>query len=43
MGVEICIPRPLPTVYCDRIQVGEVFNNLIANAIKYNDKAEKID
>jgi two-component system, chemotaxis family, sensor kinase Cph1 len=41
MQVEICIPRPLPTVYCDRVQVGEVFNNLIANAIKYNDKAEK--
>lgn len=39
--IEIRIPRPLPTVYCDRIQVGEVFNNLITNAIKYNDKAEK--
>ncbi|BAZ54016.1 multi-sensor signal transduction histidine kinase [Nostoc sp. NIES-4103] len=41
MKVEIRIPRPLPTVYCDRVQVSEVFNNLIANAIKYNDKAEK--
>ncbi|PHJ66939.1 cyanobacterial phytochrome A [Nostoc linckia z18] len=41
MKVEIRIPRPLPTVYCDRVQVGEVFNNLIANAIKYNDKPEK--
>ncbi|MDB9376264.1 ATP-binding protein, partial [Nodularia sphaerocarpa] len=41
MKVDIQIPRPLPTVYCDRIQLGEVFNNLIANAIKYNDKAEK--
>ncbi|WGV26020.1 sensor histidine kinase [Halotia branconii] len=41
MQVEIRIPRPLPTVYCDRVQVGEVFNNLIANAIKYNDKAKK--
>ncbi|MDF5710979.1 MAG: ATP-binding protein [Nostoc sp. S4] len=41
MGVEIRIPRPLPTVYCDRVQVGEVFNNLIANAIKYNDKPQK--
>lgn len=40
-GVDIRIPRPLPTVYCDHVQVGEVFNNLIANAIKYNDKAEK--
>ncbi|MEA5514882.1 ATP-binding protein [Nodularia sp. UHCC 0506] len=41
MKVDIQIPRPLPTVYCDRVQLGEVFNNLIANSIKYNDKAEK--
>jgi two-component system, chemotaxis family, sensor kinase Cph1 len=40
-GTAIRIPQPLPTVYCDRVQVGEVFNNLIANAIKYNDKGEK--
>jgi light-regulated signal transduction histidine kinase (bacteriophytochrome) len=40
-NVEIRIPRPLPTVYCDRIQIGEVFNNLIVNAIKYNDKDQK--
>ncbi|AUT00032.1 cyanobacterial phytochrome A [Nostoc sp. CENA543] len=40
-GVEIRIPRPLPTVYCDRVQLGEVFSNLITNAIKYNDKPNK--
>lgn len=40
-GVEIRIPRQLPTVECDRIQIGEVFSNLIVNAIKYNDKANK--
>jgi two-component system, chemotaxis family, sensor kinase Cph1 len=40
-GVEIRIPRPLPTVYCDRVQLGEVFSNLIANAIKYNDSPNK--
>ncbi|AFY47372.1 bacteriophytochrome (light-regulated signal transduction histidine kinase) [Nostoc sp. PCC 7524] len=40
-GVEIRIPRLLPTVECDRIQIGEVFSNLIVNAIKYNDKADK--
>ncbi|MEA5568158.1 ATP-binding protein [Anabaena sp. UHCC 0399] len=40
-GVEIRIPRPLPTVYGDRVQLGEVFSNLIANAIKYNDKPNK--
>lgn len=41
MKVDIQVPRPLPTVYCDRIRVGELFNNLITNAIKYNDKANK--
>ncbi|MBE9052889.1 GAF domain-containing protein [Nostocales cyanobacterium LEGE 11386] len=41
MQVQIIIPRSLPTVYCDRVQIVEVFNNLIANAIKYNDKTEK--
>lgn len=35
------IPRPLPTVQCDRTQVSELFSNLIRNAIKYNDRAEK--
>lgn len=39
--VQIRIPRPLPTVCCDRVQIGEVYNNLIANAIKYNDKTAK--
>ncbi|KAB8141860.1 GAF domain-containing protein [Chloroflexia bacterium SDU3-3] len=37
-GAEIQIPRPLPTIYADRARVGEVFSNLISNAIKYNDK-----
>jgi two-component system, chemotaxis family, sensor kinase Cph1 len=35
------IPRPLPTVHCDRTQVSELFSNLVRNAIKYNDRAEK--
>jgi two-component system, chemotaxis family, sensor kinase Cph1 len=39
--VEFRIPRPLPTVQCDRIQIAEVFTNLISNAIKYNDKDQK--
>jgi two-component system, chemotaxis family, sensor kinase Cph1 len=38
---EFRIPRPLPSVKCDRLQVTELFTNLISNAIKYNDKAEK--
>jgi light-regulated signal transduction histidine kinase (bacteriophytochrome) len=40
-GVEIRIPQPLPTLRCDRVRVGEVFRNLITNAMKYNDKPEK--
>lgn len=39
--VDICIPRPLPFVNCDPVQVSEVFSNLISNAIKYNDKTDK--
>ncbi|MGF1512418.1 MAG: ATP-binding protein [Elainellaceae cyanobacterium] len=38
--VKFRIPRPLPTVSCDRAQASELFTNLISNAIKYNDKAE---
>jgi PAS domain S-box-containing protein len=39
--VEICIPSPLPIVACDRVHAGEVFANLISNAVKYNDKRQK--
>jgi len=39
--VEVRILRPLPVVRCDRARVGEIFRNLVANAVKYNDKAEK--
>jgi light-regulated signal transduction histidine kinase (bacteriophytochrome) len=41
LGVDFRIPQPLPRVECDRSQVSELFVNLISNAIKYNDKAEK--
>nr|AXN94186.1 bacterial type cyanobacterial phytochrome [Leptolyngbya sp. PCC 7124] len=41
LAVEFRIPRPLPTVTCDRNQVLELFTNLISNAIKYNRNAEK--
>ncbi|MFM7409126.1 MAG: ATP-binding protein [Cuspidothrix sp.] len=40
-NIEIRVPQPLPIVYCDRVQISEVFNNLVANAIKYNDKQQK--
>ncbi len=39
--VEVRVPRPLPTVRADRVRVGEIFDNLIVNARKYNDKADK--
>lgn len=41
-GVDIRVPRPLPTVPCDRVRVGEIFHNLIVNAVKYNDKEHKV-
>jgi light-regulated signal transduction histidine kinase (bacteriophytochrome) len=40
-NVEIRIPRPLPMLMCDRVQMSEVFTNLISNAIKYNDRDPK--
>jgi signal transduction histidine kinase len=41
LGVEIRRPQPLPVVHCDRVRVGEVFRNLITNAMKYNDKPQR--
>ena len=35
-SIEISVPRKLPTVNCDRIQINELLINLISNAIKYN-------
>ncbi|MUG99083.1 GAF domain-containing protein [Scytonema sp. UIC 10036] len=40
--VEIYIPQTLPTIICDSSQVDELFSNLISNAIKYNDKTQKL-
>ena len=39
--VGIQIPEPLPTTDCDATLVREVFQNLLINAIKYNDKPER--
>ena len=39
--VNVRVPARLPRVQADRVHMGEIFNNLIVNAIKYNDKAEK--
>ena len=40
-GVQLRVPRPLPTVRCDRVRLRGILSNLIGNAIKYNDKAER--
>lgn len=40
-NVQVLIPRPLPTIEGDAIRIGEVYSNLISNAIKYNNKANK--
>jgi two-component system, chemotaxis family, sensor kinase Cph1 len=40
-GVEIRVPRQLPDVNIDRVRIGEVFRNLITNAMKYNEKQHK--
>ena len=39
--VQVRVPRPLPSVRVDRVRAGEVFNNLISNAVKYNDKPQR--
>ncbi len=39
--IEIRRPAPLPAAYCDHARIGEVFRNLITNAMKYNDKPER--
>ena len=38
-ALEVRQPRSLPTLSCDPVLVRELFNNLIGNAYKYNDKA----
>jgi chemotaxis family two-component system sensor kinase Cph1 len=38
---HIILPKRLPVLLCDSVRSGEVFYNLIINALKYNDKDEK--
>jgi light-regulated signal transduction histidine kinase (bacteriophytochrome) len=38
---KIIVPQLLPTVVADAVRIGEVFTNLISNAIKYNNKTER--
>ena len=41
-NAAICMPQNLPEIICDRPRVTEVFRNLISNAVKYNDKENKV-
>jgi light-regulated signal transduction histidine kinase (bacteriophytochrome) len=41
VNATIRIPRPLPPAQGDRIRIQEVLQNLLVNAVKYNDKPEK--
>ncbi len=36
--VELKIMKPLPDVYGEKIKLEQVFQNIISNAVKYNDK-----
>ena len=41
-NAQIVIPTPLPEIVCDLPRITEAFRNLITNAVKYNDKEQKI-
>lgn len=41
-GARIVVKGELPSAVCDKPRVTEVVRNLITNAVKYNDKAEKV-
>lgn len=40
-AIAVRKPKQLPILQCDRVRLGEVFRNLITNAMKYNDKPDK--
>ena len=39
---KVIFPSDIPEVTCDSVRVSEVFRNLIVNAVRYNDSAEKV-
>ena len=39
---EIDVVRSLPSAYCDPVLIGEVFINLLSNALKYTDKSKPV-
>ena len=38
--IEVTIGTPLPVIICEKARVGQVFRNLIENAVKYMDKTQ---
>ncbi|MCX5647270.1 MAG: ATP-binding protein [Phycisphaerae bacterium] len=38
--IQVMVPSPLPVVVCEKVRLGQVFHNLISNAIKYMDKPQ---
>jgi PAS domain S-box-containing protein len=41
-NIKFLVPKALPTIFCDGVRIKEAFRNLVTNAVKYNDKEEKI-
>lgn len=41
-GVRIVIDAGLPTLFADPVQIGQVFQNLISNAVRYMDKPDGV-
>jgi light-regulated signal transduction histidine kinase (bacteriophytochrome) len=41
-GVDLRIQEHLPTLVCDPVRIRQVLENLISNAIKYNDKPHPV-
>ncbi len=41
-NATVTIPKPMPRVVCDKLRIAEVFRNLITNAVKYNNKPERL-
>lgn len=39
-NIKVEIPNQLPIIYCDNTRIGQLFQNLISNAIKFIDKKE---
>ncbi|KAA9327021.1 GAF domain-containing protein [Hymenobacter busanensis] len=40
-GTTLRVEGQLPTLRADRVRLGEILNNLLTNAMRYNDKPEK--